>query len=259
MNSRVLTAIIGVPILLVCCYFGGWLLILACGLLAAIGVVELGRLFEDRGFSVCKPLDMLAALALVAGAGLLRWAVWPAAIALLLVAVAYAIYAQRGDAPLAQGLAQALGVVYIGSGFGALLALRLGYPSWVLILLAFLNVWITDITAYEIGRRYGKSKLAPSVSPNKTWEGALAGLLVSTLFCGIYMAIVLHIRLDRSITLAALFSVVAQLGDLLESALKRWAGVKDSGYLFPGHGGVLDRFDSLLLSAPVILLLIGFF
>lgn len=259
MNSRVLTAVIGVPILLLCCYFGGWSLIGACGLLAAIGAVELGQLFQDRGFCVSKPLGLLAALVLMLGVGVLRRAVWPAAMALLVVAVAYAVYSQRHDAPLSHGLAQALGMAYIGAGFGALVALRLDHLSWNLILLALFNVWATDITAYEIGRRFGKNKLLPLVSPKKTWEGALAGLFAATIFCGAYMALALHIHVGRALMLAILFSVLAQLGDLLESAVKRWAGVKDSGWLFPGHGGVLDRFDSLLLSAPAILLLIGLF
>jgi len=257
MKERVLTAIVGIPLLLLCCYFGGWLLILACWLLAVVGVMELGRLFAGQGWQANTPLDILAVLALVLSLGVSRQALWPFAVVLLVVAVGYAIYAQRQEKPLTHSLAQAFATFYVGAGFGALLALRMYHINWSLILLAFLNVWISDGMAYEVGRRFGRNRLAPTISPNKTWEGALAGLICAVMVCGVYMRLVLHIHYANALGLAVLFSIIAQAGDLLESAFKRWAGVKDAGYIFPGHGGVLDRFDSIMLSAPFILLLLG--
>lgn len=135
-----------------------------------------------------------------------------------------------------------------------------------LLLFLFLCVWSGDIAALYIGKRYGKHKLAPSLSPNKTWEGAFASVAASVVFG---MALVgLGEYLSRSgsnftrlytsepwwqsLLLAIVLNVAAQLGDLLESALKRGVGVKDSGTLLPGHGGVLDRIDALLVAAPVL-------
>ena len=146
----------------------------------------------------------------------------------------------------------------------------------VLLLFLFLCVWSGDIAALYVGKRFGRHKLAPELSPNKTWEGAIASVVASFIFG---MGLVLYgdwftahgssfTRLHtnapiwQSVLLAVLLNAAAQFGDLLESAIKRGAGVKDSGTLLPGHGGILDRIDALLLAAPVlwfVLLLREFF
>jgi len=143
-------------------------------------------------------------------------------------------------------------------------------PIWsredgpALVLFLMVCVWTGDIAALYVGRRYGKRKLAPTLSPNKTWEGAIASIVGSVLAAGLVILIgdqlsahgntLLHVTepLWQSLLLAALLNIAAQLGDLLESAIKRGAGVKDSGTMLPGHGGILDRIDALLLAAPVL-------
>ena len=136
-------------------------------------------------------------------------------------------------------------------------------PSLIVFLLFV--VWAGDITALYTGRMWGKSKMAPSISPNKTWAGAIGSVLGSVLVTvGLY-ALSLQLAqwnftklsfADEAwwywLVLAVVVNVAAQVGDLAESALKRSAGVKDSGSLLPGHGGVLDRIDALLLAAPVL-------
>ena len=134
------------------------------------------------------------------------------------------------------------------------------------LLFLFLCVWCGDIAALYVGKNFGRHKLAPSLSPNKTWEGALASVGASVLF-GVGLIALgnwtvahgssmarLHTRepLWQWFLLAVLLNVAAQVGDLIESAVKRGVGVKDSGTLLPGHGGVLDRIDALLLAAPVL-------
>ena len=133
-----------------------------------------------------------------------------------------------------------------------------------LLLFLFVCVWMGDIAALYIGKNFGKRKLAPRLSPNKTWEGSLASIAASMLFglglfyLGQYLAGRGYTALDitwpawQMVLLAMLLNAAAQLGDLLESAIKRGAGVKDSGTLLPGHGGILDRIDALLLAAPVL-------
>jgi len=125
-------------------------------------------------------------------------------------------------------------------------------------------VWVGDTAALYIGRAFGKRKLAPRLSPGKTWAGSIASIAGSIVAAGIVIAIadtltahgntILHISepLWQSLLLAAILNIAAQLGDLLESAIKRGAGVKDSGTMLPGHGGILDRIDALLLAAPVL-------
>jgi phosphatidate cytidylyltransferase len=123
---------------------------------------------------------------------------------------------------------------------------------WLLIV-----VWTTDGVAYLVGRRVGGPRLAPSISPGKTWSGLAGGVLGAGLASLIVASVLGSERLVHAAGLGAGFAVVAQLGDLAESMLKRRAGFKDSGSLIPGHGGVLDRVDGLLLTAPALSLLLG--
>lgn len=166
----------------------------------------------------------------------------------------FAIELMRGDPD--QGLINAavnlFGAVYIGFMFAYILLLRfipqdgLGY-----VLFAFLVTWANDSAAYFVGIKFGKHKLSPRISPKKSVEGSLGGL-----GGGLIAAVVVHFffakPLPHLLILAVLVVVAGQFGDLIESIIKRNAGVKDSGSFLPGHGGVLDRFDSLLLAAPVV-------
>ena len=126
------------------------------------------------------------------------------------------------------------------------------YNGYHWLLYALFTTFATDTGAYFVGRAFGKHKLAPVISPGKTWEGA-AGGLIWAVGISIALAAVLDLSfpLWQQVLLGLLLGTVAQMGDLLESALKRRAGVKDAGVLIPGHGGVLDRIDSLLVTIPV--------
>lgn len=134
----------------------------------------------------------------------------------------------------------------------------------VLIVFLMVCIWSGDIAALYIGRAFGRHKLAPTISPGKTWEGSIASILGSLVAAALLIWVgdtltardnmVLHITepVWQTLTLAAVLNIAAQLGDLLESAVKRGAGVKDSGTMLPGHGGILDRIDALLVAAPVL-------
>ena len=170
---------------------------------------------------------------------------------------------------LAASAASTFGVIYVGVSLSLLVALRADYS--ILVIVVLFSVWAGDIAAYYVGRSFGKHKLAPVVSPNKSWEGAIASVIGSVALT----ALVFHFqapigRLFRVehpmslyqsrglppwghiVLLGVLTNVAAQFGDLFESALKRGAGVKDSGTLLPGHGGVLDRIDALLFAIPMV-------
>ncbi|GAB2023035.1 phosphatidate cytidylyltransferase [Pseudolactococcus yaeyamensis] len=150
-----------------------------------------------------------------------------------------------------------LSAFYIGIGFQNLIAAR--ENSLFILFLALFIVWATDSGAYFVGRKFGKTKLIPSVSPNKTVEGSLGGIasavVVALLMVFLYPKQAPQINLLHLVILVAIFSVVGQLGDLVESSLKRHFGVKDSGKILPGHGGILDRFDSLIFVFPMMHLL----
>ncbi|MFZ1100684.1 MAG: phosphatidate cytidylyltransferase [Steroidobacteraceae bacterium] len=168
-----------------------------------------------------------------------------------LAAFLWVAFAPRWVSPWSAGLA---GVLALVPSWVAMVRLRLSLPhgaEWVLF--ALLLVWVADIGAFFVGRRFGRIRLAPEVSPGKTWEGALGGLAVSALVAvagAAWFRVALLSFLP--LCLAAVgFSIV---GDLTESLLKRFAGMKDSGSILPGHGGVMDRIDSVTGAAPVLLL-----
>jgi phosphatidate cytidylyltransferase len=161
----------------------------------------------------------------------------------------------------AQGL---FGLIYIAYPLTLIPLLWKQEDGPALVIFLMVCVWAGDIAALYIGRAFGKRKLAPRLSPGKTWIGSIASIVGSMLAAGLVVIIsnlllahgntVLHISepVWQSLILAAILNIAAQLGDLLESAIKRGAGVKDSGTLLPGHGGILDRIDALLLAAPVL-------
>jgi len=153
--------------------------------------------------------------------------------------------------------ALAFGSLYLGVPWIALTFLKHAGPAWVLLLLA--TVWLCDSAAYYSGRAFGRRKLAPLVSPNKTWEGAIGGTFAA-LFGGLGWSLWQFGTIDPALLAWVLVAAIAgQLGDLFESKLKRGAQVKDSGNLLPGHGGVLDRIDALLFAAPVLAIAVTFF
>lgn len=147
-----------------------------------------------------------------------------------------------------------LTMLYIGFGFNMFVQARTVGLGMLMYLL--LTVWSTDSGAYLVGRKIGKTKLAPQISPNKTWEGSIGGTIVA-IIVGIIFSVtgLIHFGILATILMTLFLSIAGQLGDLVESSLKRYYGVKDSGRILPGHGGILDRFDSLLLVLPMAYLL----
>ena len=126
-----------------------------------------------------------------------------------------------------------------------------GTQGPALLLFAMVIIWVGDSAAYFVGRSFGKYKLAPHLSPNKTWEGTVASFLGSLIVAIVFLRF-MTVPLPHLLGMAAVGNVAGQVGDLLESAYKRSAGIKDSGSLLPGHGGVLDRIDALILAIPVV-------
>ena len=243
-------AIVGLALILVAIgalLAGGllfWLLLVVAGVLMMGEWADLVAVSPEHKrlsmFAVSVPLAILCPLA----AG-----VAPPAFILMVAAFAFLWIVTRA-------LRLALGVIYVCLPVMALLFLRGESPQLWGLLLAFWAlglVWATDIGAYFAGRSLGGPKLAPRVSPSKTWSGLGGGVLAALL-----LGYALHLFAGLPAQLAAasgLLAVAAQLGDLLESWMKRRAGVKDSGTLLPGHGGVMDRLDGVVTAAPIAALL----
>lgn len=146
-----------------------------------------------------------------------------------------------------------IGSIYIGLGFHYMMGAR--HDSIWMIFFALFIVWITDSGAYLIGRKLGKHKLAPNISPNKTWEGSIGGTIATVIIVGLYVFFLQEhftYSLPLMLLMVLILSIAGQFGDLAESAYKRYFDVKDSGKILPGHGGILDRFDSILFVLPLM-------
>lgn len=271
--KRVIVALIIAPIAVIAAWFGDAALATLLSVVAGVAAWELCRMVRSSGVA---PLDGLtialsAVLPLVThGARLSVLNPGPAWFAVaLIVVMAATIFSRRiEEQPLVAAAASVFIALYVGGALSFAYALRydnyaIGRASQCLVLL--LPVWLTwssDTGAYFFGRLLGRTKLMPSVSPAKTVEGALGGVALSVVMCWLFVRILLvpQGQLGMSPFGMTLFGVAialaAQLGDLFESLLKREAGVKDSSGFLPGHGGFLDRVDSLLFVLPVAALLL---
>jgi phosphatidate cytidylyltransferase len=273
LTRRIIFAVIAAPLSIAVVYFGDWALAIMLSVLAALAAWEFFRMARETGLFPLEPAGISIAALLPIAIHAQRRGVYTLTLTAL-VAIALLLFAStiwlRGPAgkPLGSVAATAFGVLYAGQ-FAYIYALRYhdyavgAAAGTALVLLPVLLTWATDIGAYAVGRSVGKRKLIPSVSPGKTMEGALGGLAIAIVVCLLYVRFVLmplaHLALtiQGAVLFAIIVSVAAQTGDLAESLLKREAGIKDSSQIIPGHGGVLDRFDSLLFVMPIAFLVLG--
>jgi phosphatidate cytidylyltransferase len=271
--KRILTATVLILAVFALIFFGQlWMITLFSAIVAELAAYEYLKLAavgaESHGLKLRIPVWWMAlgtALAFV-----VTLPNFPVEAQLpVLSALTLALFAWNGfRSPLIQVLpdtAQGLfGLIYIAYPLTLIPLLWKQEDGPALVLFLMVCVWAGDIAALYIGRAFGKRKLAPRLSPGKTWLGSIASIAGSMLVAALVVFIadtltargntLLHISqpLWQSLLLAAILNIAAQLGDLLESAIKRGAGVKDSGTMLPGHGGILDRIDALLLAAPVL-------
>ncbi len=250
------SAALGIPLLLGVTYVGGWWLAGATALLGLIGVGEAARLLPEAG----RPATWLARVAAVAVAFVALRA--PQLVGEFLLAAAVLLLAVEGLAAARCPEVEEVRARGRAAGTGLLLLFYPSFPLAHLVLLAgqggfaaawwaLFVVWAADTLAFFVGRWRGGRRLAPALSPGKTLAGAAAGLLAAAGMGAAYGARSFGLPLWTGAAWGALAGAAAQAGDLFESLLKRAAGVKDAGRLIPGHGGVLDRFDSLALALPV--------
>jgi len=237
------------PIALAAIYFGGTVYLCLILLMVLIAQWEWVRLVAPDAVGW---VYAAAYCALIAEALASQFIGYLTGVGVVVVA-ALAIFVLIRLSRLTSGLGVSFGIVYVGITLASTLWLR-GVPIIGLGLTCFLfaSVWATDIGAYVAGRSIGGVKLAPRVSPNKTWAGLIGGM-VSAAIAGFIVALLFDAsRPLIALPVAAALAFTAQMGDLFESALKRRAGVKDSSTAIPGHGGVLDRIDGLMAAAPIL-------
>jgi len=244
--TRVVTALILAPLTIMLLYFGEpyvSLLLLAIGALLSW---EWSKMVPNKTDSVYAVLYTA-----VMATAVLQYSISAAGLTVLLGTV-FAIWKARREQ---HSFLLPLGVVYITVGIGSLTGIYqlVGFLGVVWFLLL---VWSVDTGGYLVGSTVKGPKLAPKISPNKTWSGLLGGMLLAAAVSGLYAYYCGWIRYWNYAAIAACLAVVEQIGDLVESAIKRHLGLKDSSNLIPGHGGIFDRVDGLIFTAPVLYLLL---
>ncbi|MFL6950966.1 MAG: phosphatidate cytidylyltransferase [Xanthobacteraceae bacterium] len=246
---RVISAVILAPLAIGAAYVGGWPFVLFCAL-AAVGIWwEWAALSAGPGARIVMAIG---AGALAAATGFLMVSWIAAAVACLAIG---ALAVAAAAPPNARGWV-ALGVLYAGAMLVAPVVLRSDpHEGFLAIVLLFAVVWATDIVAYFAGRAVGGPKLAPRVSPNKTWAGALGGACGAVIAAATVAAAAKPGHGTALVLVGLGLSVASQVGDLFESAVKRRYGAKNAGQLIPGHGGLMDRLDGFIAAALVAAIL----
>lgn len=266
--KRVLTALLLIPIVLIMVFLGPkwqWLFTSATALVACLAAWEYLSLASQGQANPPRIPVLVAIVALFAGSYQYPDQLFPILGLLSLGLLVYCTFSSPVSRALADTASSIFCLVYIGLTLISLPILReeTNGPSVLVFLLC--TVWAGDIAALYVGRPWGRHKLAPTISPNKSWEGSVASVLGSMAVAGLLLELSDlmsqwgSVRLSYAdeawwywLGLAVIVNIAAQVGDLVESAIKRSVNVKDSGTLLPGHGGVLDRIDALLLAAPVL-------
>jgi phosphatidate cytidylyltransferase len=261
--TRVIVAAIAIPLILAVCYFGKYYFLLFALGIALISFYEFSLMAKTKGMNLNIWLGYLGIIFIVSNQ-YFRFFIDNYHFLILFTVIICLIELFRNNGSAIYNLGGTLfGVIYMGLFAASLVGLREFYPpdfeqyenGGFLIISIIASIWICDSAAYYGGTAFGKHRLFLRVSPKKSWEGAVFGFVFSVITMIAAKLIVLDfLDWNTIIALGVIVGIIGQLGDLVESLLKRDAQVKDSSNIIPGHGGMFDRFDSLLLTAPVIFL-----
>lgn len=258
MRQRIITGVLAGALFIGLAILGGWLYTCLLILLAIIGFTEYARM---NGVAWSHPS------ALLGYAGVLlfvlpweQWGIDIPSLSTILWMLAFLLLGltviTKNKTTIDGAALMLLGALYVGYGFSAMIEIReIEHNGLFWAFLCFFCIWASDIGAYFFGRAFGKTKLWPSISPNKTIEGALGGVLLALIVSMVFAWLSPHlISFPKALLIGFIAAVAGQFGDLIQSAYKRVRDIKDTGTLLPGHGGVLDRCDSWLIVFPLILL-----
>lgn len=263
MKTRIITGVVAIALFVPICIFSGTVVFpIVMGLLCLIGVNEIAKCLKfDKNYIITIPMYIIAL-----GLPILRYFTKNStnfmAITMVLVfgmliyTLAYIMLSKNIDA-LKDYLSLFALFFYIVGCFSTMVMVRLSVNGKFMYLLVFLGAWVCDTFAYFVGFFFGKHKLIPEISPKKTIEGSIGGIVFTVIGFAIYTLIVnsafgAQLSYVKICIIGLVLSIVSQLGDLIASTIKRHYGIKDYGRLFPEHGGVLDRFDSVMLAAPTL-------
>ena len=255
MLTRVISAVVGITVILLFVYWGGVFFIGLAMLLSLLAAIELGRILKRMGIVEMKPFLYVGAVLFPL---LLSFEpAWlPNFLSLFVFSGAIIFLSKLPDAKIEDLALNFLSLLYVSFGFAHFILLRQMEQGMLLAFYAFAVVWLTDIGSFYIGTYLGKRPFFDHISPNKTLEGAVGGLICGFVG-GLVACVVINCMTPMDnmgflIFLAPFLSAAGQMGDLFESSLKRQSKTKDSSQLIPGHGGILDRFDGALWIFPLL-------
>jgi len=253
LRTRILSALVLIPLVIGAVKLGGWSFFAVIGAILSLGAWEFVNLMRKGGQILCLPVAVaLVWIALLDAAFPSSNLLAPGLAFILLVSLVWAMFRfTQGDSdPVTSWALSVLGGLYLGWLGSHFLRLRELDDGFLWSLTAYISTWMADSGAYFIGRTWGRRKLAPKLSPGKTWEGSLGGLIVGASSTALLAALV-GLGAWHGAALGVLIAVLSPIGDLGISMIKRQVGAKDSSNLIPGHGGVLDKIDSLLVSVTI--------
>lgn len=266
-SQRIIVSVVAIPFILASCIFGQYLFLLFSGIIGILSFYEFSKMTEKSKGKTNLILGIFSVAVLLLNK-YYRFTEFEY-IVLLIVILHLAAELFRNNGSAIQNLGSSfLGIFYTGLFSSAILGIREFYPQdspyynhgGLIIIGLLITIWICDSAAFFLGVAFGKHKIFPRVSPKKSWEGSIAGLLFALIAMIANKAIYMDFLSWTDVVVFGITAgILGQTGDFVESMVKRDADVKDSSNLIPGHGGIFDRFDSLLFTAPVIYLYMIFF
>lgn len=260
--TRIIVALLAIPFLLGLSYWGGIPFLIFILVVGLVSFYEFSTMVRNKNIFPNNLIGFISVALIILNAYFHIFSVEVFLLSLLPLLLIIELFRNKESA-INNISSTLLGIFYTGLFSASIIGIRESYVDTPLsysnggfiIISIFITLWMTDSAAYFIGSAIGKHKLFPRVSPNKSWEGAIAGFVFAIITLVVLKTILLgFLNWIDIIALGIIIGIFGQIGDLIESLIKRDAGVKDSSNIIPGHGGIFDRFDSLLFSAPIIFL-----
>lgn len=249
--QRILSALVGIPLVVIAVWYGDIPLILLTGIVIVLGLKEMNIMLLKLGIKPSLWLAVAGGLILTAGSYLYHDGYPGPTITIILFMHLLATIVLYPRYTLVDSAGTLMGTMYVGL-LNYFYLLRMLPDGWIWLIFTLAATWACDTAAYFVGKAFGRRRLAPALSPKKTLEGSLGGFAGSILVGFVFSLIYDFLPLSKLLLLSLAVGAAAQVGDLLESAFKRQAGIKDSSDLIPGHGGILDRIDSALFTTPLV-------
>ncbi|UCC64541.1 MAG: phosphatidate cytidylyltransferase [Anaerolineae bacterium] len=252
LRHRVFSAIALIPVVAWVVYAGNWWFLGALAIAGTLAGREFYQMMHQGGFKAAPAIGLSLIVLLLLDAHNPSWGIARPAIALTMILSFVWHLLQKDDAvPTANWALTVVGGLYLGWFLGHFILLRARSDGLAWTIVAFLSTWVSDTGAYFVGLAIGRHKLWPRISPKKTWEGSIGGIIIGVLGTAL-VAWLAGLPVEHGVAIGALIPIITPFGDFAISMMKRQVDVKDSSSLIPGHGGMLDRLDSLLFSAVVV-------